>query len=69
MTAPARWVTGVAEIVAVKAKIFVACPHCGRTHEHGRGVLGSASIVAGGHTGFTWLREYRPVDLGRRGKR
>lgn len=55
-----RWQTGLAEVVAVNGKaITVVCPHCEGQHQHGRGMLGSRNAVAGCHTGFTRLREYR----------
>jgi hypothetical protein len=67
-----RWATGVAEVIDQTAgTITVHCPHCNHQHTHGRGMLGSHSIVAGCHAGPTRLREYRPLNLGTkpRGKR
>ena len=62
----AVWSTGVAEIVGTTPRgVKVACPHCNQQHEHTRAVLGSKSVAAGCHAGFSRCREYRVVDLGR----
>lgn len=70
-TIPAtRWATGIAEVTAANGRtITVKCPHCKGTHQHGRGVLGSHSVVAGCHAGWSRCREYRIVDLGTRAAR
>lgn len=60
------WSTGVAEVIAVDVRmVTVACPHCGKSHSHGRGMLGSRSIAAGCHAGWSRCREYRIVELRR----
>lgn len=62
----ASWVSGVAEVVATHARgvVTVKCPHCKRTHRHGRDMLGSKSVAAGCHVGYRRCLEYRIVDLG-----
>lgn len=70
MTARAHWQTGVAEVIGTCPRgVRIRCPHCDGVHEHARSVLGSHSVVAGCHAGPTRLREYRIVDLGKRGAR
>lgn len=55
-----HWQGGLAEVVEVKGSLItVLCPHCGEKHTHGRQMLGSRNAVAGCHTGFSRLREYR----------
>ena len=65
------WATGVAEVVRTAARnVVVKCPHCGKEHEHARSSVGSNSVVAGCHTGFTRCREYRIRDFGgKKGRR
>ncbi|OYN80433.1 hypothetical protein [Mycolicibacterium sphagni] len=59
------WLSGVAEVVSVSGKhVNVKCPHCAKTHQHGRGMLGSKAILAGCHAGWSRCREYRIIDLG-----
>lgn len=58
------WRTGVAEVIGFCDRgVIVACPHCGGEHEHSRAMVGSNSVVAGCHTGFTRCREYRVRDF------
>lgn len=60
------WSSGVAEVIGVDGRsVMVACPHCAQTHSHGRGMLGSRSIAAGCHAGWSRCREYRIVELRR----
>jgi hypothetical protein len=59
------WKTGVAEVVATNGpNVVVQCPHCEGTHQHARTAIGSSSVIAGCHRGFSRCREYRVVDLG-----
>jgi uncharacterized protein (DUF983 family) len=66
------WQTGVAEVVGSTSRgVLVRCPHCGRKHEHSRAFVGSSSVVAGCHAGFSRCREYavRDFGAGRKAKR
>lgn len=65
----AQWTTGVAEVIASTGRtITVRCPHCGKDHTHGKDVVGSRSVVAGCHTGWTRCLEYRVVDFRKRSR-
>ena len=65
-----QWQTGVAEVVSSSGRnITVKCPHCNETHTHSKDVIGSNAVVAGCHIGWTRCREYRVVDLRKKGRR
>ena len=62
-----QWQTGVAEVISSQGRtITVRCPHCPETHNHGKDVVGSKSVVAGCHNGANLVREYAIVDTRRK---